>query len=156
MLLAICAALALGAIVYTFWVKPEPPVVSSPGEREMAFLQERKEVVYENLRDLQMEYRMGKLSDKDYQQLKEHYQEQLAGLLHGLDQLRRGGERVVRPRPAPFLRQPPGKTGASSDKESSAGPGPGECPQCGEQNPPGNRFCGTCGTRLEPRRKSSA
>jgi len=34
MLLAICGVLALGAIVYTFWVKPEPMVVASAAERE--------------------------------------------------------------------------------------------------------------------------
>lgn len=125
MLLAICAALAVGALLYTFWVKPGPVVGLSPVEREAVFLNERKEVIYENLRDLQLEYRMGKLSEKDYQQLKEHYQEQLAGLLHAWEQL------------------PAAAT-------SAARPGPGSCPQCGFENPPGHRFCGACGTQLAP------
>ncbi|MFQ5926963.1 MAG: zinc ribbon domain-containing protein [Terriglobia bacterium] len=131
MLLVVCAALAIGAILYTFWVKPEPRVLPTPAERERAFLNERKQVVYENLRDLQMEYRMGKLSEKDYRQLKEHHQEQLAGLLYALDQLRARS----------------GQAGEPVAVQSR----PGQCPQCGEQNPPGNHFCGACGTRLEPR-----
>lgn len=129
MLLLICAVVAVSAILYTFWVKPEVAVALSPAERERAFLNERKEVLYENLRDLHLEYRMGKLSDRDYQQLKEHYQEQLAPLLHALEQL-------------PL--QP-----------ARARPGPGTCPRCGHANPPGNRFCGACGTGLTPTTESS-
>lgn len=121
MVLAICAALAIGAVLYTFWLKPEAAVAASPAERERAFLNERKEVVYENLRDLLMEYRMGKLSDKDYEQLKQHYQEQLAGLFAALEQL------------------PGAKRAAIA---------PGTCPQCGHVNPPENRFCGACGRPL--------
>lgn len=123
MVLLVCTLLAIGAILYVFWVKPEPQVAPSPAAREAAFLNERKEVLYENLRDLHLEYRMGKLSDRDYQQLKEHYQQQLAALLYDLDQLR---VRLL----------------------ASTAPA-GLCPKCGQPNPPANRFCGTCGARLE-------
>lgn len=123
MVLLVCTLLAIGAILYVFWVKPEPQVAPSPAAREAAFLNERKEVLYENLRDLHLEYRMGKLSDRDYQQLKEHYQQQLAALLHDLEQV--GAQLPATPTRA------------------------GLCPQCGQQNPAANRFCGTCGARLE-------
>lgn len=155
MLLLICAVVAVSAILYTFWVKPEVAVALSPAERERAFLNERKEVVYENLRDLHLEYRMGKLSDRDYQQLKEHYQEQLAPLLHALEQLP-PQPAAASSGPAPFLQQSLGKTAATSaDRESSTATGSGTCPRCGHANPPGNRFCGACGTGLTPPTESS-
>ncbi len=131
LLIVICAALAIGTLLYIFWVKPQPVAVPSPAEREAAFLRERKEVIYENLRDLQLEHRMGKLSDTDYQQLKAHYQEQLAGVLHSLEQLP-----VMRPTIAAAV--------------------PGICPRCGFENPANHRFCGRCGSSLAARTDSSA
>jgi len=130
-LIVICAALAIGTLLYVFWVKPQPIAAHSPAEREAAFLRERKEVIYENLRDLQLEHRMGKLSDTDYQQLKAHYQEQLAGVLHALEQLP-----VTHPAITP--------------------PASGTCPRCGFENPASHRFCGRCGSPLAPRMDSSA
>ena len=124
LLVVACGSLAMAALLYVFWVTPEPVPVKSRQDREREFLQERKEVVYENLRDLQMEYRMGKLSDQDYSQLKAHYQEQLALLLYQAEQI---GE------PAPV-----------------ALPLPGRCPRCGNDNPAENRFCGACGQQMPP------
>ena len=131
MIVVICAVLAIGALLYAFWVKPEMAVTSTPADRELAFLNERKAVLYENLRDLHLEYRMGKLSEKDYQQLKEHYQAQLAALLHAFEQLH----------------------GPQPSKTQTA---PGVCPHCGRQNAPEDRFCGGCGNQLAPRMDSSA
>jgi len=48
-------------------------------------LEERKAAIYENLRDLQTEYRMGKLSDDDYQAAKRDLQHELAELLARLE-----------------------------------------------------------------------
>jgi hypothetical protein len=53
---------------------PQPP---SPTQH----LEDRKAAIYENLRDLQGEYRMGKLSDEDYQQTKAALQRELAAVL---------------------------------------------------------------------------
>ena len=48
-------------------------------------LDERKAAIYENLRDLQFEYRVGKLSDADYQTTKKDLQKELAGVLAEID-----------------------------------------------------------------------
>src|SRR5277367_1007611 len=50
-------------------------------------LDERKAAIYENLRDLQFEYRVGKLSDADYQQTKLALQKELAGVLAEIDRV---------------------------------------------------------------------
>ncbi len=54
-------------------------------------LEERKAAIYENLRDLQGEYRMGKLSDEDYQQTKRDLQKDLAPVLAEIDRINSEG-----------------------------------------------------------------
>jgi hypothetical protein len=46
-----------------------------------AYLRERKEAVYENLRDLNFEYKAGKVPDADYQSMKASLQDEAATLL---------------------------------------------------------------------------
>ncbi|HKZ51979.1 MAG TPA: zinc ribbon domain-containing protein [Candidatus Acidoferrales bacterium] len=123
MLLLACATLALAALVYVFWLTPEPVRVKSRAEREREYLVEKRAVLYENLRDLHLEYRMGKLSDADYQQMKSRYQEELAALLREFEEK---------------LELPP----------LVAAPVPGRCLRCGRDNPVENRFCGACGAEL--------
>ena len=60
--------------------EPEP-------ESPTRHLDERKAAIYENLRDLQMEYPMGKLSDQDYQQTKSDLQKDLARVLMQIDRV---------------------------------------------------------------------
>ncbi|HSC77228.1 MAG TPA: zinc ribbon domain-containing protein [Candidatus Acidoferrales bacterium] len=122
MIVFACAALTLAALLYVFWLTPEPVRVKSAMERDLEFLQQRREVVYDNLRDLHLEFRMGKLSEQDYQLTKARYQEELALLLHEVEKL--GG-----PAPAPHFV-------------------PGRCARCGRDNPADNRFCGACGAEL--------
>src|ERR1700691_2432648 len=59
---------------------PQPDPVS-PTQH----LEERKARIYENLRDLQFEFRVGKLSDSDYQRTKLALQQELAGVLAEID-----------------------------------------------------------------------
>ncbi len=53
------------------------------GLRRLAhrILRERKDAVYENLRDLNFEYKAGKVPDADYQSLKTSLQDEAARLL---------------------------------------------------------------------------
>jgi hypothetical protein len=64
MIVAVALLLALGAMFYTLFVRqrdiPEPLPVSP-----IQHLEDRKYAIYDNLRDLQFEYRLGKLSDDD-------------------------------------------------------------------------------------------
>lgn len=61
---------------------PEPQL-PSPTDH----LEDRKATIYENLRDLQAEYHMGKLSDDDYQATKQDLQRELAGVLAEIERL---------------------------------------------------------------------
>ena len=51
-------------------------------------LDERKASIYENLRDLQFEYRLDKLSDSDYQITKLELQKELAKVLAETDRIK--------------------------------------------------------------------
>ena len=87
MIIAIAALIAVGAIVFILTVRakdlPEPEPVSP-----FQHLDERKAAIYENLRDLQFEYRLGKLSDQDYQQTKKDLQRELAGVMAEVDRIK--------------------------------------------------------------------
>jgi hypothetical protein len=56
----------------------------------MSFLEERKEAVYENLRDLNFEYKAGKVPDVDYQNLKGSLEAEAAGILAEISRLDSG------------------------------------------------------------------
>ena len=84
MVFSAAVLLAVGVLVFTLMVRakdiPEAPPVSPT-----AHLEEKKSRIYENLRDLQFEYRLGKLSDADYQKTKQQLQAELAGVLAEID-----------------------------------------------------------------------
>jgi len=71
-----------------FVLRSEDPGPTEP-EPESPFLRldERKAAIYENLRDLQFEYRVGKLSDQDYQNTRKTAKE-LASVLAEVDALK--------------------------------------------------------------------
>jgi len=56
--------LTLALLVYTFW--PENVFASQREKTRLDFLLERKEQLYENLRDLNFEYKAGKYPDEDF------------------------------------------------------------------------------------------
>lgn len=62
--------------------KPEPV---SPFKH----LDERKAIIYENLRDLQFEFRVNKISDEDYQTTKLELQKELARVLAEVDRIKK-------------------------------------------------------------------
>jgi hypothetical protein len=56
--------LAFALIVYTFW--PENAFANQHEKTRLEFLLERKDQLYENLRDLNFEYRAGKYPEEDF------------------------------------------------------------------------------------------
>jgi hypothetical protein len=69
----------VAALVYVFYL-PEK-IFLGPEKTRASFLRERKDAVYENLRDLNFEYKAGKVPDVDYQSLKLSLQDEAATLL---------------------------------------------------------------------------
>ena len=77
--LACCLLVAVAAIFYVFYLPGK--LYLGPKKTRAAYLRERKDVVYENLRDLNFEYSAGKVPDADYQSLKTSLQDEAAALL---------------------------------------------------------------------------
>src|SRR5260221_14145959 len=131
MLILAASLLTIGVLVFILFVRdkdlPQPDPVS-PFEH----LDQRKAAIYEHLRDLQFEYRVGKLSDQDYQQTNQDLQKELAGVLAEIDRLKQtlAGQVVA----APAV---PKKTRYV-------------CPSCKAEFPTALKFCGECGKPMKP------
>lgn len=70
-----------------------PAAVEHPLEKtRLAFLRERKESVYENLRDLNFEYKAGKMPETDYASLRASLEDEAAAVLAEIEKLERGAE----------------------------------------------------------------
>src|SRR5215831_5668553 len=83
--LACCILITIAALFYIFSVPGELSL--GPEKTRASYLRERKDAVYENLRDLNFEYKAGKVPDADYQSLKSALQDEAAALLAEIAQL---------------------------------------------------------------------
>ncbi len=71
--------LALVLLVYTFW--PENVFASQREKTRLEYLLERKDQLYENLRDLNFEYRAGKYPEEDFVAQRNQLENETATLL---------------------------------------------------------------------------
>jgi hypothetical protein len=153
-------ALTLVVLYYTFRVRPNDlpePVAPSPTHH----LEVRKGAIYENLRDLNFEYRVGKLSDADYQRTKAELQTQLAGVLAEIDDInKKAGSKPAKAAPMKSVK-PAAKSASDSSAPVANGNGNGQpaveadasvettpiatCPHCGASFDRPLKFCGECG-----------
>lgn len=71
-----------------FFIFHLPPAVEHGEEKSrLAFLRERKESVYENLRDLNFEYKAGKVPEADYATLRASLEDEAAAVLAEIERL---------------------------------------------------------------------
>jgi len=134
----VCAVLAAGAIGFTLYVRDRdipPPPLENP---ELRHLERRRQILYDNLKDLQFEYHQGKLSDEDYQSLKAGFLGDLAGIMDAIERL----ETTARPERRPAESQVKVKAAPETSGAVRI------CPSCKNENPPDHQFCGKCGKGL--------
>ncbi len=136
MVIVLASVLAVGIMAFLLVVRtrdlPKPLPVSP-----FQHLDERKAAIYENLRDLQFEYRLGKLSDADYQQTKLDLQRELAKVMGEVDK----------------LKQQLGQAPAAVPKAEKKPPEKKQvvCAHCGAAFPQALKFCGECGKPMKVR-----
>jgi hypothetical protein len=126
----LAVAVVLLAAVFAFVVgvrtgdlpQPEPASITQ-------HLDDRKARIYEGLRDLQFEYRVGKLSEEDYQRTKVDLQQQLAGTMAEIDKLVPGAS-------------------AAAAATLPLKPNPLVCPHCNAKFEKPMKFCGECGKAI--------
>jgi predicted nuclease with TOPRIM domain len=78
-------ALTIALLIYTFW--PENVFASQREKTRLDFLLERKEQLYENLRDLNFEYKAGKYPDEDFEVQRAQLENEAALLLAEIEHL---------------------------------------------------------------------
>lgn len=85
MTLLLCGVLTLAALFYVFYIPNTLQL--GPEQTRAAFLRERKDAVYENLRDLNFEYKAGKVPDADYATMKQSLEDEAAAILAEIERL---------------------------------------------------------------------
>jgi hypothetical protein len=85
----ICAVFTAAALYYVFFFPGE--VFAGEEKTRLMYLRERKEAVYDNLRDLNFEYKAGKVPDADYGSMHAALEEEAAAILGEIDRLEQVG-----------------------------------------------------------------
>jgi hypothetical protein len=92
-----CAALALATLLFIFYIQPDASDLA-PRRTKLDQLLERRDTIYDNLRDLRFEYRSGKYSEGDFEAMKTALENEAAVVLAEIEQVTES--QVRRPRAA--------------------------------------------------------
>jgi hypothetical protein len=78
-------ALLLGCFAYIFW--PQRKLATAVEKTRLDYLRERKDVIYDNLRDLNFEFRAGKYPQDDYARQRESLEIEAARVVTEMESL---------------------------------------------------------------------
>ncbi len=81
-----CVALAAAVLIFIFGIDADPSD-SAPHRSHLDRLLERRDAIYENLRDLKFEHRAGKFSEKDFQDSLQALELEAAVVLSEIEQV---------------------------------------------------------------------
>ena len=90
-----CLALALASGLFIFYIQPDASDLA-PHRSKLDQLLERRDTIYDNLRDLRFEFRSGKYAENDYEAMKTTLENDAALALAEIDQITES--QVRRPR----------------------------------------------------------
>ena len=85
-ILVACLLLLVAVVLFVFNVRLEPEDTAAH-RTKLDQLMDRRDAIYENLRDLRFEYRAGKFSDADYEETKQSLEIEAARVLGEMDTL---------------------------------------------------------------------
>jgi len=89
MILWICSFFMIATLYYVFFYPGE--VYAGEDKTRLDYLRERKDAAYDNLRDLNFEYRAGKVPDVDYQSLRSSLEDEAAVIMAEISRLEQAG-----------------------------------------------------------------
>ena len=127
--MVVAALLTVGAVAFILLIR-QKDIPEDTDSSPTRHLEERKARIYEGLRDLQFEFRVGKLSEDDYQTAKAELQKELARVNKQIERVT--GQEPAKPEPEP---QPEPEKPVTARK----------CPSCGAEFEVAMKFCGECG-----------
>src|SRR5947207_11048009 len=84
--LGACLALAVATLLFIFYIQPDASDLA-PHRTRLDQLLERRDTIYDNLRDLRFEYRSGKYSEGDFEAMKTALENEAALVLAEIDQV---------------------------------------------------------------------
>jgi len=91
----------------------------------------QRDAAYAAIKELEFEFHLGNLSQRDYEELRARYRQRAADILRRLD-------------------------AAEREAAAASNEGRARCPGCQAIVQAGDRFCGRCGTRLPPAEEGQA
>jgi hypothetical protein len=104
--LGACFALAAATLIFIFYIQADASDLA-PHRTRLDQLLERRDSIYDNLRDLRFEFRSGKYAESDFESMKTALENEAAVVLAEIDQVTESEVRRPRPaRPAPVERGP--------------------------------------------------
>jgi hypothetical protein len=80
-----CLGLAVVVFLFVFYIHPDASDLA-PHRTKLDQLMERRDFIYDNLRDLKFEYRAGKYSEGDYETMKNTLENEAAVILTEIEQ----------------------------------------------------------------------
>ena len=156
MLLSLMIAVAISAAAIYFSVAP----LLKPGRAAMILdddkltaLLERKDATLKAIKDLEFDYRVGKIDDEDYQRLDQHLRRQAIGLIQQVEKVAPVSSAVDDQLEAVIARMRKVQTGVPAPAPTGAN-GHGHkaaarfCTNCGQPLEAGHKFCAHCGTPI--------
>jgi len=96
----------------------------------------QKEQIYDSLKDLEMDYETGKISQVDYEEMKTNYKTEAISILKAIDI-----EKGIKP--SKINKQKPSRTAKKTAHGKTV-----FCPECGTKNLQTYKFCLNCGFKL--------
>ena len=91
-----CVALTAAVLIFVFMIKPDL-ADSAPHRSHLDQLMERRDIIYDNLRDLKFEYRTGKFAEEDYEQMKQTLEGEAALVLAEIEHVTENPGTLPRP-----------------------------------------------------------
>jgi hypothetical protein len=102
--LGACFALAAATLIFIFYIQADASDLA-PRRTRLDQLLERRDSIYDNLRDLRFEFRSGKYAESDFESMKTALENEAAVVLAEIDQVTESQVRRPRAaRPAPASR----------------------------------------------------
>ena len=98
-----CIALTAAVLIFIFFIEADP-ADSAPHRSRLDQLLEKRDTIYDNLRDLKFEYRSGKFAESDFEQMKQALETEAALVLAEIDTVTGNEGALPRRAPAPSNR----------------------------------------------------
>jgi hypothetical protein len=108
-----CLALTGATLTFVFFIQPDPSD-SAPHRSHLDQLLERRDTIYDNLRDLKFEHRSGKFAEQDYEQMRDTLETEAALVLAEIEAVT--GNQAPLPRRDAAVRAAEASPGAPATK----------------------------------------